>query len=157
MTADLLQRIERLERDRRRGRGLVLMASAVAVAAVFGGARGVEEPRALVATSLTIVDAQRTPRIELAADSGGAWLHLRDAQGTLMASVGSGSNGGGVLLWSSTGTVLARLGSSRTKDGQLMLAGAEGNARVRLGCWSDTGPQIWFSRPSPPGTPPATP
>lgn len=156
MTTDLLERIERLERDRRRGRGLLLFASLTAVAALFGAAASVVAPGPLVASTLTIVDEAGMPRIELAADNRGAWLHMRDSHGTLMASLGSGPTDGNLLLWRQDGTLLARMGPSQTNDGQLTLGGADGTPQVRLGCWSDAGPHVWV-KPLPPHTPPATP
>ena len=156
MTTELFARIEQLERDRRRGRGMMRLLMVAVVAGVLGGGVGRLEPDRLFGRSLTIVDDAGTPRIELAADANGAWLHMRDLQGTLMASLGSGPIDGNLLLWRQDGTLLARLGPSQTNDGQLTLGGVGGKPQVRLGRWSDAGPQLWV-KPLPPHTPRATP
>ncbi len=156
MTTELLTRIDRLERGRRQGHCVMLLFMAIVVGGLLGGAGRALEPGRLLGRSLTIVDEAGTPRIELAADANGAWLHIRDVQGNVMASLGSGPIDGNLVLWRQNNTLLARLGPSQTSDGQLTLGGVDGQSQIRLGRWSDTGPQLWV-KPVHPHTPPATP
>lgn len=151
MEQDLMTRIESLERGRRRSGAACLALSLIAVVAVLSGADESPRVEALIGTSLTLVGDDRTPLIELSADDAGGWLHIRDGHGRLMAALGHTQGAGRLMLLDQKEAVLASVGPSRTGDGQLALGGAASGTQVRLGSWSQTGPQLWFKSRSAPG------
>ena len=149
----LEERITRLET-----RSWTSLVGVGVVGLVVGGLIGsTESPntKRLVGTSLSIVDTEGRPVIDLGADASGAGrIHVRNTDGTAEVVVLAGAGGGAVDLFNADGHRQARLGSSPTGDGMLVLTDVEGSPVMRLGRWELPGqPQVWVAPVSEPSTP----
>ena len=139
MTID--QRLGRLERENRWMRGIGAVGVAVAAAVLLMGQGKQTEGWHLVAKSLTINDADGTPRIRLGQERGPPQLVFLDATGRPYITLGQTSSG---PLLRFRDKKMVRVVLSTTPDGaaSLLFTDPKGKSRCGLGVDPDGSPSV---------------
>ncbi|MEX1229442.1 MAG: hypothetical protein WEB58_04325 [Planctomycetaceae bacterium] len=152
-TSDIVKRLDRLERQNRRLRWLLLLLPAVALAIGAGANTDPLKAKSVVAEQFILNDADGKHRGSLMMVDGSAVLTLRDAEGnnrvTLQAGddgIDSKKKGPGLFLVSGKGKAVATLYHYNGLSSSLSLASADGTGHTSLQSGSDSnGPGLFMA------------
>ena len=143
--SEILKRLERLERQNRRLRWLLVLLPAVAIAIGAGADGDHLKAKSVVAESFILKDADGKDRASLSLVDGTSVFTLRDATGNSRVTVQAGAEGTdskkqgpGLFLVNGKGKAVASLAHYNGKASHLFLATAEGTSQTSLYSGSDS-------------------